>query len=244
MNSEKINYYIKGLQEPPIYVYTEDEINKYQEFIKEKYGEYTLVYHELYSPDIHLDILVVPPSEERNYCKLITRGMGAYQMNIPSQLKDYELERAELVIYLPPDWDIDFSKEENGWIAKLLKQIARLPIDEKSWVGFGHTLSHNDTESYASNTKLSSALLLEAIDEKNDCPLDFKLENKGRINFYQVFPLYKEELEYKMKYGTEKLLDRLEDVSLVVDINRKNYCKDLEILKDNINMELEEEIEK
>lgn len=242
MNGEKMNYYIKGLQEPPIYNYTQDEIDKYHEFIKDKYGEHTLVYHELYSPDIHLDILVVPPSEDRNYCKLITRGMGAYKMNVPSQLKDYEMERAELIIYLPPDWDLDFSKEENGWVVKLLKQIARLPIDEKSWIGFGHTLSHNDVESYASNTKLSAALLVDALDE-NDHPLDFKLENKGRINFYQVFPLYKEELDYKMKYGTKKLLEQLGDASLVVDINRNNYCENLMINKYNESPEKELEMD-
>ncbi len=234
LNEGQMKNYIKGLAEPPIYTYTEDEANQYEKFVKNNYGEYTFVYHELYSPDIHLDILVVPPSKENNYYKLITRGMGAYKMNVPLQLKNYEMDRAELVIYLPSDWNMNFSKEENSWVIKLLKQIARLPIDEKSWIGFGHTLSHNDVESYASNTKLSASILIDALD-KNGKPLDFKLKSKGRINFYQVFPLYKEELEYKMKYGTEQLFEKLGNANIVIDINRKNYCEDL-----NKNIELDD----
>ena len=238
LNAAQMKNYIKGLQNPPLYAYTEQEVNQYQEFIKNNFGEYTFVYHELYSPDIHVDILVIPPNQEFNCYKLITRGMGAYKMNVPSQLKDYELERAELVIYLPSNWNMDFSKEENSWVVKLLKQFARLPIDEKSWIGFGHTLAHNDVESYASNTKLSSLILIDSIDNTGNS-IDFSLPTKGKINFYQVLPLYKEELEYKMKYGTAKLLEKLSNASVVVDINRKNYCEEFNknIEQDDLDIE-------
>ena len=225
LNVSNIRYYIKGLQNPPIYTYTEKESSEFEKFIKDNFGEYTNVYHELYSPDIHFDAYIIPPNKEHKYYTLVTKGMGAYKMNVPFQLKDYELERAELVIYLPSDWNFDLSKKENGWVITLLKHFARLPIEEKSWVGCGHTLSHNDTESYASNTKLSSAILLNAIDDKGNI-INFRLPNKEKINFYYVFPLYKEELEYQMEYGTEKLFEKIGNVSLVLDINRKNYCAD------------------
>ena len=41
------------------------------------------LFHEIVSPDIHLDIIIVPPTEKNNYYKLITMGMGAYGMNVP-----------------------------------------------------------------------------------------------------------------------------------------------------------------
>ena len=236
MNAKQVHYYIKGLQTSPLYTYTKEEIDNCQKFIEDNYGKCSFICHELCSPGIHLDIMVIPPSEEKNYYKLITIGMGAYKMNVPSQLKDYEMDRAELVIYLSPDWNMDFSKEKNGWVISLLKQIARLPIIEKSWIGFGHTISHNDAESYARNTKLSSSILVDAID-KNGEQLSLDLKNKGKINFYQVFPIYKEELEYKMQYGAKKLFEKLGNANLVVDVNRKNYCEDFNNNHDDMDIE-------
>ena len=54
-----------------------------------------------------LDICVVPPSEERDYCTLGTMGMGAHRMTVPEELAEYKLERAELAIALPADWKLD-----------------------------------------------------------------------------------------------------------------------------------------
>ena len=38
---------------------------------------------------------------------LVTMGMGAHRMNVPEELAEYKLERAELAIALPPDWKLD-----------------------------------------------------------------------------------------------------------------------------------------
>ena len=48
-----------------------------------------------------------PPSDERDYYTLVTMGMGAHRMNVPEELAEYKLERAELAIALPPDWKLD-----------------------------------------------------------------------------------------------------------------------------------------
>ena len=90
----------------PMFLYSEKELRQYEDYIVEQFGEFNEVMHEIVSPDIHVDIIVVPPTEDNNYYKLITMGMGAYKMNVPDELKKYELERAELVLYLPPTWDI------------------------------------------------------------------------------------------------------------------------------------------
>lgn len=57
-------------------------------------------------------------------------GMGAHRMNVPEELADQKLERAELLIALPPDWKLDhdsLQKEAWYWPVRLLKALARLP---------------------------------------------------------------------------------------------------------------------
>ena len=47
------------------------------------------------------------PPRERDYYTLVTMGMGAHRMNVPEELAEYKLERAELAIALPADWKLD-----------------------------------------------------------------------------------------------------------------------------------------
>lgn len=246
----KIKYYNMGQKENPKYFYTQDELKEFEDYITKTFGEFDTVYHELYSPDIHVDIIIVPPSVKENYYKLITMGMGAYKMNVPKTLEDYNFDRSELIIFLPPEWNMKFTDKEYGWIANNLKTISRIPIDENSWIGFGHTFSYSlDGDiPLANNIKFSSILLIDAL-SYNKKELHLNLENKGKINFYQLIPLYKEELQYLNRYGLEKLLEKLikSELNIVVDINRKNCCdKDLEsnLKETNFNIESIQDLER
>lgn len=218
---KKAKYFVKGQMEKPKYLYSPEDHRLFEEFVNDKIGKVEKVYHELYSPDIHLDILIIPPSPESNYYKLVTDGLGAYRMNIPDIVKDERLERAELVLYLPPDWNMNFSKEENGWVIRHLKVIARTPIMENGWIGFGHSFDEGN-QPFASNTKLSNSILLNALD-KDFNYLDLQLPNNEKINFYQVFPLYKEELDYVYKNGIEALTKLFSDEDLFPIATNRNY---------------------
>ena len=119
-------------------VYTEEEMEAVEGHIEQYFGKFENVFHELVSPDIHVDICVVPPSEERDYCTLVTMGMGAHRMNVPEELAEYKLERAELAIALPADWKLDqesMKDEKWYWPIRLLKSLARLPIASDTWLG-------------------------------------------------------------------------------------------------------------
>ena len=142
-------------------LYTEEEMSVVEQHIKNTFGEFENVFHELVSPDIHVDICVVPPSEERDYYTLVTMGMGAHRMNVPEELAEYKLERAELAIALPPDWKLDegsMKDERWYWPFRLLKVLARLPISSDTWLGFGHTMGKQSP--FAENTALCGALLV------------------------------------------------------------------------------------
>ena len=203
-------------------VYTEEEMNAVEEHIEQYFGKFENVFHELDSPDIHVDICVVPPSEERDYYTLVTMGMGAHRMNVPEELAEYKLERAELAIALPGNWKLkheDLKNERWYWPIRLLKTLARLPIASDTWLGFGHTMDNEDD--FAKDTKLCAAMLTGPQDTEDGSEVCI-LPNGEEVNFYQVIPLYRDELEYKMEHDADALLDKMDGISFVTYNTRPN----------------------
>lgn len=122
-------------------LYSEQEIHEISDFIESVFGKYDYVFHEVASPDIHVDVAIIPPTEERNYCTLCTMGVGAHRMDTPDELRYESLlgERAELLIYLSADWKLaeeDLKDERNYWPIRLLKDFARMPINTESWIAW------------------------------------------------------------------------------------------------------------
>ena len=205
----------------PTEVYTEEELDVVESHIEANFGAYGHVFHEIVSPDIHLDICIVEPTEERNHYMLVTLGMGAHRMNVPADLAEHKLERAELAIALPCDWNIHESAEEHYWPIHLLKSLARLPIENNTWLGWGHTI--DGRAPYAKSTALCGALIVSGQVKKggsNVCVLP----NGDEVNFYQIIPLHKDELKYKLEHNADALLDRLAErhVSFVIDPERRS----------------------
>ena len=203
-------------------VYTEDEMKVIENHIQQYFGRFENVFHELASPDIHVDICVVPPSEERDYYTLVTMGMGAHRMNVPEELAEYKLERAELAIALPTHWKLDaesIKDEKWYWPIGLLKVLARLPIANDTWLGFGHTMDKQSP--FAEDTKLCSAILTGPQSVKQGSEVCI-LPDGEEVNFYQVIPLYQEESAYKMEYDADVLLKKMEGISFVVNPSRQN----------------------
>lgn len=210
-------------------MYSEDEIDIIEKHIEHYYGNFEFVFHEKVSPDIHVDICLIPPSEECNWYTLVTMGMGAHLMNVPNQLKEDQLERAELVICLPEYWKLDkehLKDEKWYWPIRLLKELARFPGENNTWLGWGHTVSYDGPLSYT--TELCASILINPPCGNvggNTCTLP----DGEEVNFYQVIPLYGDELEYKLKNGTQKLLDKMNDNILLVNPHRLNVLNQIDI---------------
>lgn len=210
-------------------MYSEDEIDIIEKHIEHYYGNFEFVFHEKVSPDIHVDICLIPPSEECNWYTLVTMGMGAHLMNVPNQLKEEQLERAELVICLPEYWRLDkehLKDEKWYWPIRLLKELARFPGENNTWLGWGHTVSYDGPLSYT--TELCASILINPPCGNvggNTCTLP----DGEEVNFYQVIPLYRHELEYKLKNGTQKLLDKMNDNILLVNPHRLNVLNQIDI---------------
>ena len=212
----------------PEYLYTEEELNEYEEYVTETFGKFDKVFHEVVSPDIHLDVVIIPPGRDPFY-RLVTMGAGAYAMNIPDDLVLYNLKHAEYTITLPADWNLNSSAEEDYWPIRILKSTARIPVQSGSWLGTGHTIHGNaDKAPFATNTRLNSILLMPAIDRKNGCEASVVLgSSRKKINFYELVPLYQNELEYKFEHGYDAFLDMIPDEAfpLITRPDRKNWIE-------------------
>ena len=201
-------------------VYSEQEMEAIEAHINARFGRFDNVFHEIVSPDIHVDICVIKPEAERNYYTLVTMGMGAHRMNVPRELNAKAFERAELLIALPPDWEIENSDEKWYWPLRWLKVLARLPGEHNTWLGYGHTVPNG--QPFAENTKLCGVLLTMPYffgTQAASC----NLPGGGEVNFYQVLPVYEEEMNFKIEHGAEALENLFpDDFDLVVDIARKS----------------------
>ena len=213
----------------PLYSYTEKELEKVSAYIERQYGEYKEVMHEMVSPDIHCDIVIVPPTDVSPYYKLVTMGAGAYKMRIPNELKSTICDRAEYVIFLPKDWNIiGVDNEENWWPMRMLKSAARLTVDTDDYLCITHSVQvEEDGSPVAENTQFNSFVLMPSIGKEGQVVEPLKLSLFGKkVAFYQLFPLYPEELKFKLEHGFDELVELFQEESMVVNTHRKNYCKE------------------
>jgi hypothetical protein len=213
---------------PPEYG-EEKWIEKIEEHVTRYIGEIDSVYHEILSDVVHIDVFFIKPIPERNYYTLITTGMSFMPMNTPEGAEGCEY--AELMICLPPDWPIsqeDLENPDHYWPIRWLKMLARFPHDYDTWLGWGHTMPNGDpAEPLSPQTGMSGIILLPPIEVDEDfISLDM---GEGRtVSFYAILPLYSEELDFKLKHGSDPLLDKFDEhgVNEILDLKRRNTCED------------------
>ena len=231
--------------ETPI-LYPEDEMNIIEAHIAEHFGEFNKVFHEIVSADLHVDIAVIEPTEERDYYTLVTMGMGAHRMNVPPELVEYKLERSELLICLPPDWKLDLGEleiqggdyddeitdpnhpgHENWyWPTRWLKTIARLPMDSNTWIGYGHTIPNGENaDPFAENTKFGCMILVPPVNFPQEAQV-CEMPDGSQVNFYLMLPIHSEEMKFKLANGADDLFEKfsqdpeMDDRLLTLDITR------------------------
>jgi hypothetical protein len=206
-----------------------DGIQRIEAHIAQHIGAPESVLHEIVSDLVHIDIQLVPPTQERDFYTLVTTGMSDLPMQTPAGLEDYRY--AELLICLPPNWRIPAlyqldADEADYWPIRWLKFLARFPHEYDTWLWASHTLPNGDPpQPFAAGTRLSAALL--------DIPLLFSEEfltlevRPGKIvHFLSFIPIYREELDLKQHAGYDALIDLLNKagVTELLDPKRKNVA--------------------
>ena len=99
----------------------------------------------------------------------------------------------------------------------LLKVLARLPISSDTWLGWGHTMDNQ--KPFSEDTGLCAAILVGlqgSAENFHFC----QLSDGTKVNFYQVIPLYRDELEYKLEHDADALIEQMVEVSFVVHPSR------------------------
>lgn len=196
------------------------------------------VYHEIVSDIVHIDVNIIPPDGDRDYYVLWTSGMSDLPMTLPDGDYDKsEGERAELLMYLPGDWQLggvgeDAAKmsDEYYWPIHWIKYLARFPHKYHTWLAMGHTLPNG--EEYAplgAGTQMGGFFFLPPISLGPKYPGVNTLTCKDgtKINFLWAIPMYKEEIEFKLEEGFDAMLDLFSEKNFprVLDPKRENYMK-------------------
>jgi hypothetical protein len=179
-----------------------------------------VILHDIVSTDLHLDIYYIRPNEHRDFTILMTCGVSSAPLNVP-----VGSPYIELCILLPKDWGMEnenWKKPENFWPIELLTKIGRYPHQNDTWLGFGHTAK---TGNLFVGIDFTGIILLKA----RTLPEEFQSVKYGRgtIELFTIVPLYPEEMEFKQQHGSDELLELFDkdDISDVVDVNRKNVCR-------------------
>lgn len=186
-----------------------------------------VVFDEKESEIIHRDIYFIKASEDLPYHILLSCGMSALPMKVPKGIKSLEL--AEVMILLPKEWNLDyesFNDEHNYWPIRIMKELMMLPHANKTWLGFGHTYSHEGGNEFAEGIGFNSVMLAHSMELSSDFT-HIELENGKVVTIYTLIPLYREELEFKEQNGASALLKKFSKFGIgeVVQVGRKNVCK-------------------
>lgn len=212
-------------QEEKLTIYSEKDEAEVNEFISGEFGEFTHVFHEVASADLHIDIAMIPPQEGRNYYTLCTIGAGAYRMNIQDEVRVGNMlsEYSEYMICLPADWKLDqesLKDEENYWPVRLLKSTARMPIWSGSWLGAGHTIGNEEGKAYSEKYPFNNILLLHPIQYLTRTRTNCNLTSGKTIAFHQILPISQEELEMIKEKGTAEFMTSIipEDCTVMESI--------------------------
>ncbi|MBN1832052.1 MAG: suppressor of fused domain protein [Deltaproteobacteria bacterium] len=205
-----------AIYEEEIKAHVEEHLGKIRSGFQERWGDTS-------SPDI----LFVRATLERPYHIFVTSGVSDNPMNVPEGMAEYS--RAELVIALPQSWPLggtSIRNEESIWPVRWLKRVGRLPQDQKTWIGKGHTISNGDPWEPIADTDFTGVLVSPPF----GLPPEFshlQIRQGVSILFYLLIPLYKEEMDLKLRKGSQVLEELLQkhDIAFVLDLQRKNVAK-------------------
>ncbi len=200
-------------------------------------GRESRVLHEIISDIVHIDVHVMWPTEEQNFFVLYTTGMSDLPMTIPDEVKPEHreiLRLGEVYLCLPGDWPLtpdEMPPKEAYWPIRTLKFMARFPHQYHTWLGWGHTIPNGpDYAPLDDSVGFGGVVFVGG----GDGPLgSITTEDGHRINLYNVIPAYKEEIEFKLKYGMEAL-DKLFDENsvFILEPKRPNLCSDFKEVLD------------
>lgn len=179
--------------------------------IEAHFGPISFVWHELASDLVHIDVHVVEPTGDRPWVTLVTSGMSDLPMTVPTRadVSPY----AELTMCLPADWPLSqeaFGDERAYWPIRLLKTVARLPHEYRTWIGEWHSVPNGDpAQPYAPELPFVATVVTPMV---RCAPEARTITTDGgrQISLLALVPLHPAEIDLKLTLGTDALLEALD----------------------------------
>ena len=194
--------------------------------VRKYLGDIALVFHELVSDQVHLDLLIINPTAEFPFYRLVTCGMSDKEMSLlPGETKDDPIERyMELMVTLPGEWKMDqeaWKDEKWYWPIRMLKTIALFPHKYQTRIGFGHTLHNEGNTPYGPDTQQADMIILPSMFAAQEFQA-LDINEDKTIYFNSIWPLHLDELNYKLTEGFDSFIDLIEAYQMteVIDPER------------------------
>jgi hypothetical protein len=186
------------------------------EHIERHIGPILQVWDEEDSDRLHIDVFHVDAAADRPFQALITCGMSEFPMRTSTGAEAFGY--AELAILLPRDWPVtpeSLADPSLGWPFWLLKQLARYPHANETWLGPGHTVSNpaNPGVPFAPDTRQDSVILLPPSSTSSEF-WSIRSMTGRRTYFWGVDPLYPEERDLARRKGSGALLERFDAIGV------------------------------
>jgi ribosomal protein S27E len=206
-----------------------ETIERLTAHIEQHIGPIEMVFHEIVSDLVHLDIHWIKATAARPFHVLVTTGMSDRPMTTPPGAADYAY--AELAIALPDTWPMEQSEWENPanyWPIGWLTRLARFPHEYSTWLAISHSVPNGDPpEPFDDSTELCGWLIGPPFFLDGGIP-HCAVDELKTVRFYGLIPLYREEMELKVAHGIDALLERFEQQLVpleVLDPRRPNVCR-------------------
>ena len=216
-------------------LYTSEELAKVEEHISHFYGEFEMVLHEVVSPDIHVDICLIPPTAEKNYYTLVTMGW-APSLHDPAGRTDRSGTGPCRAAHCPAAGleagHHSLQDERWYWPIRRLKSLARLPGISDTWLGWGQPLWI--TRSLCRQHRaLRRHSWCRSRWMRRASPASCPAARVGQL--LSDPPSHEDEMEDKIQSGADSLLELYEGTSFIVDPERPNLlAEDTPLTQDEI----------
>lgn len=179
--------------------------------IEKHIGPIAMVWHEILSDLVHIDVYHIAPTPDRPYHTLVTSGMSDLPMAAPEG--EEACRHAELMICLPASWPMkqeDWKQERHYWPVRWLKLLARFPHEHKTWIWARHTMPNGDPAEPLADNVGWTGIILDFPYTLSTEFFQLKISEVKTICFLAVIPLYTDEMEFKLKHGGTALMELFE----------------------------------
>ena len=166
----------------------------------------------------------------------VTGGMSDLPMTIPKGAVEAGVsERAELMVCLPASWPVpDEAHVVSPWAdddayvpIRSLKELARLPHEYATWLGFGHSIPNGDPpRRLTADTALCGWIVLPPM----TVPSSFRqltIDGAGTIDIFAIIAVHADEMHHKLAHGTEALFHGFDhhNVNELLDLQRPSSLR-------------------